>query len=79
MFTPKLPIFNIKGKGKRMKLTLKLKLNKKTLKNLSKDNDILPQDMTPQIGGGLRDSSQCDCTDTVGGTTGSAGTEGTTY
>ncbi|NQZ21045.1 MAG: hypothetical protein HRT53_03225 [Colwellia sp.] len=31
---------------------MKLKLNKKKLKNLSKDSNILPADMTPQIGGG---------------------------
>ncbi len=31
---------------------MKLQLNKKKLKNLSKDNKVLPADMTPQIGGG---------------------------
>ncbi len=31
---------------------MKLKLNKKKLKNLSKDNKALPLDMTPQVGGG---------------------------
>ena len=31
---------------------MKLKLNKKNLKNLSKDNQILPADMTPQVAGG---------------------------
>ncbi len=31
---------------------MKLKLNKKKLKNLSKDNNVLPAEMTPQIGGG---------------------------
>ncbi len=31
---------------------MKLKLNKKKLKNLSKDNKVLPMEMTPQIGGG---------------------------
>ncbi|SFD19964.1 hypothetical protein [Pseudoalteromonas denitrificans] len=31
---------------------MKLKLNKKKLKNLSKDNNALPADMTPQVGGG---------------------------
>ncbi|SFD64903.1 hypothetical protein [Pseudoalteromonas denitrificans] len=31
---------------------MKLKLNKKKLKNLSKDNKSLPADMTPQVGGG---------------------------
>ena len=32
---------------------MKLKLNKKKLKNLSKDHQSLPADITPQIGGGL--------------------------
>ncbi|SFD27105.1 hypothetical protein [Pseudoalteromonas denitrificans] len=31
---------------------MKLSLNKKKLKNLSKDNKALPSDMTPQVGGG---------------------------
>ena len=31
---------------------MKLKLNKKKLKNLSKDASILPSAMTPQVGGG---------------------------
>jgi hypothetical protein len=31
---------------------MKLKLNKKQLKNLSKDNKVLPLDMTPQVGAG---------------------------
>jgi len=31
---------------------MKLQLNKKNLKNLSKDAQILPSDMTPEIGGG---------------------------
>ncbi|SFC30873.1 hypothetical protein [Pseudoalteromonas denitrificans] len=31
---------------------MKLKLNKKKLKNLSKDNKSLPADMTPMIAGG---------------------------
>jgi len=30
---------------------MKLQLNKKKLKNLSKDAQILPSDMTPNIGG----------------------------
>jgi hypothetical protein len=30
-----------------------LKLNKKKLKNLSKDNQALPMDITPQVGGGI--------------------------
>jgi len=33
---------------------MKLNLNKKKLKNLSKDNKALPGDMTPQIGGAGR-------------------------
>lgn len=33
-------------------MNLKLKLNKKKLKNLSKDTKALPEDMTPHIGGG---------------------------
>ena len=32
---------------------MKLKLNKKKLKNLSKDNQVLPNDMTPEVGGGM--------------------------
>jgi len=36
-----------------MEIKMKLKLNKKKIKNLSKDNAILPNDFTPQIGGGL--------------------------
>jgi len=35
-----------------MDVIMKLKLNKKKLKNLSKDSNILPADMTPQVGGG---------------------------
>lgn len=31
---------------------MKLKLNKKKLKNLSKDNKVLPVELTAQIGGG---------------------------
>ncbi|SFC92012.1 hypothetical protein [Pseudoalteromonas denitrificans] len=31
---------------------MKLKLNKKKLKNLSKDQKSLPADMTPQVAGG---------------------------
>ncbi|MFT4928427.1 MAG: hypothetical protein ACI8WB_004546, partial [Phenylobacterium sp.] len=31
---------------------MKLKLNKKKIKNLSKDNNVLPADMTPHIAGG---------------------------
>ncbi|SFD69536.1 hypothetical protein [Pseudoalteromonas denitrificans] len=32
---------------------MKLKLNKKKLKNLSKDSAALPVEMTPQVGGGI--------------------------
>ncbi|WDE02112.1 MULTISPECIES: hypothetical protein [Thalassomonas] len=32
---------------------MKLKLNKKKLKNLSKDHKSLPAEMTPQVGGGI--------------------------
>ncbi len=32
---------------------MKLKLNKKKLKNLAKDNKALPADMTPNIAGGI--------------------------
>ncbi|SFD74680.1 hypothetical protein [Pseudoalteromonas denitrificans] len=35
---------------------MKLKLAKKKLKNLSKDNKVLPSDMTKQIAGGLTTS-----------------------
>ncbi|WP_170940666.1 hypothetical protein [Pseudoalteromonas sp. NBT06-2] len=31
---------------------MKLKLNKKKIKNLSKDNHALPAEMTPKIAGG---------------------------
>ncbi|WDE12124.1 hypothetical protein [Thalassomonas haliotis] len=31
---------------------MKLKLNKKKLKNLSDDKKALPENMTPQVGGG---------------------------
>ncbi|SFD27083.1 hypothetical protein [Pseudoalteromonas denitrificans] len=31
---------------------MKLSLNKKKIKNLSKDTKSLPADMTPQVGGG---------------------------
>ena len=33
---------------------MKLQLNKKKLKNLSKDVQILPEDMTPNVAGGTR-------------------------
>jgi len=32
---------------------MKLKLKKKKIKNLSRDNKALPAEMTPQVGGGL--------------------------
>ncbi|WP_281559538.1 hypothetical protein [Thalassomonas sp. RHCl1] len=31
---------------------MKLQLNKKKLKNLSKDNKAVPMQLTPQVGGG---------------------------
>ncbi|WP_440056816.1 hypothetical protein ACSLBF_18230 (plasmid) [Pseudoalteromonas sp. T1lg65] len=34
---------------------MKLKLNKKKLTNLSKDQNTLANDMTPQVVGGLKD------------------------
>jgi hypothetical protein len=36
---------------------MKLQLNKKKLKNLSKDAQILPGDMTPNVGGGTGSAS----------------------
>jgi hypothetical protein len=33
---------------------MKLKLNKKQLKNLSKDHKVLPMDLTAEIAGGKR-------------------------
>ena len=38
---------------------MKLKLNKKSLKNLSKDSQVLPGKMTPQIGGGITAAANC--------------------
>jgi len=32
---------------------MKLNLNKKKLKNLSQDSNLLPTDMTPRVAGGL--------------------------
>ena len=43
---------------------MKLQLNKKKLKNLSKDAQILPGDMTPQIGGGITAAATCPPTTT---------------
>ncbi len=47
---------------------MKLQLNKKKLKNLSKDAQILPSDMTPNIAGGevqaknaYRSNGSCGC------------------
>jgi len=34
---------------------MKLQLNKKKLKNLSKDTEVLPDNITPNIGGGIRE------------------------
>mgnify|MGYP000132328007 CR=1 FL=1 len=39
---------------------MKLNLNKKKLKNLSKDNKALPAALTPKIAGGT-DSPTADC------------------
>ena len=36
-----------------MDIKVKLKLNKKKLKNLSKDKKDLPAEMTPQVAGGF--------------------------
>ena len=39
---------------------MKIQLNKKKLKNLSLDNQVLPNGMTPQIGGGTgKNSNTC--------------------
>ncbi|WDD97396.1 MULTISPECIES: hypothetical protein [Thalassomonas] len=43
---------------------MKLKLNKKQLKNLSKDNKALPAAMTPQVGGGRGPESEAFCQNT---------------
>lgn len=40
---------------------MKLRLNKKKLKNLSKDAQILPNNMTPNIGGGAPEPDTDDC------------------
>ncbi|SFD41269.1 hypothetical protein [Pseudoalteromonas denitrificans] len=42
---------------------MKLKLNKKNLKNLSKDAKTIPADMTPQVAGGARLITLDDCED----------------
>ncbi|SFD34502.1 hypothetical protein [Pseudoalteromonas denitrificans] len=39
---------------------MKLKLNKKKLKNLSKDSNSLPLGMTPHVGGGKNYSDNCE-------------------
>jgi len=55
---------------------MKLQLNKKKLKNLSKDNKALPADMTPQVAGGTVWSHDCNanftelCTDQCAGSRG---------
>ena len=41
---------------------MKLQLNKKKLINLSKDAQILPEDMTPNVGGGTLRSVGCPAT-----------------
>ncbi|WDE04321.1 hypothetical protein SG34_023725 [Thalassomonas viridans] len=38
---------------------MKLKLNKKKLKNLSQDKKSLPAEATPQVGGGIFSDSPC--------------------
>ncbi|SFD37288.1 hypothetical protein [Pseudoalteromonas denitrificans] len=49
---------------------MKLKLNKKKIKNLSQDKQSLPAAMTPQIAGGVDTNkswfghSECRCKDT---------------
>ncbi len=43
---------------------MKLKLNKKKLKNLSKDNNALPADMTPKIAGGNYTGYTCNASNT---------------
>lgn len=43
---------------------MKLTLNKKKLKNLSKDAQVLPSDMTPNIGGGITAAATCEATTT---------------
>ena len=40
---------------------MKLKLNKKKLKNLSRDNNVVPAEMTPQIAGGTLDDLRPAC------------------
>jgi hypothetical protein len=46
---------------------MKLQLNKKKLKNLSKDNQALPMDVTPQVGGGyLSGAFICVIRDSIG-------------
>ena len=40
---------------------MKLQLNKKKLKNLSKDAQILPENMTPNVGGGIDTSGSLAC------------------
>jgi hypothetical protein len=41
---------------------MKLQLNKKKLKNLSKDAAVLPADMTPAVGGGVVRTEWCNST-----------------
>ena len=44
-----MPLSRLTKKGTKMKL----KLNKKKIKNLSKDKHSLPANMTPQVAGGI--------------------------
>jgi len=41
---------------------MKLQLNKKKLKNLSKDAKVLPEKMTRNIAGGINNSNGCTAT-----------------
>jgi len=45
---------------------MKLKLNKKKLKNLSKDKNALPAEMTPQIGGAKANYEAPDFSESCG-------------
>ena len=45
---------------------MKLKLNKKNLKNLSRDNALLPLEATPQIAGGGREKPTTGVADNSG-------------
>ena len=51
---------------KKKDVLMKLKLNKKKLKNLSNDAQVLPADMTPKVGGGWGGESEEQCNNSVG-------------